>query len=158
MISGVGHKPQITGSPSDRTQMKNDCQREQMSPAPKKKYISPTNHDGGAPKHTLWTPPLPVHMFLLPIATDTPITLYTPLSCKHFSATNHDGRTKKHTLATPTRVQRQRLRRNTSPLPITTAAPKYTLCPPLHVYRATVYQEIHLHYQSPRPHHFPHPM
>ena len=69
----------------------NDCQREHMSPASGKKYIFRTNHDGA---HTLDTP-LPVHMFLLPIATDARITLCTPLSSTHSSATNHDGRTKK---------------------------------------------------------------
>ena len=74
-----------------------------------------------------WTPPLPVHMFLLPIATDSPITLCTPLSSTHFRYQSrrahqkaHFGHpytctapaskkkyisTTKHTLATPTHVQ-----------------------------------------------------
>jgi len=87
--------------------------------SPKKKYIFRTNHDGGA-------------------------HFGHPHSCTHVPTTNRDGRTdhslhtlilytlfryqsrwthEKHTLGTPTRVRRQRLRRNTSPLPVTTAAP-----------------------------------
>jgi hypothetical protein len=45
MTSGWGIQPQITCSPPDRPQMKNNSQREHTSPAPKKKNTT-TKHDG----------------------------------------------------------------------------------------------------------------
>jgi len=87
-----------------------------MSPAPqKKKYISTTNHDGGAAHFGLPS------SCTLPITTDAPITLlYTRLTSTHFSNTNLHGRT---LFGHPSSL-------HTFKLPVTTDAP-ITLSTPL---------------------------
>jgi len=54
---------------------------------------------------TLFAHPSSLHTFKLPVTTDAPITLSTPLTSTYFSATNHDGA---HSLDTPILYQSTR--------------------------------------------------